>query len=168
LRRHSNRLTVDVGELRRRVAQSLSPIRVRTPRRCVEDELQARGVTEALIRGTAAAARYSKLASYIQSCPTSERSSSVDLGGVEYLRKFAIGAICATLLVTIVWGSAIDLRLAAKAERNATPADIVTASASASECVPSPAMVLSYPGCASKPYRTGLYYTARMESLAQN
>jgi hypothetical protein len=78
----------------------------------------------------------------------------------------AIGAIGAALLVTSVWGSVIDLRLAAKSERNAKAADII--SASAAECVPSPAMVLNYPGCASKPYRTELYHTARMESLAQN
>jgi len=76
----------------------------------------------------------------------------------------AIGAILVALFGLTVWGSVLDLRLVAKAERQASAADVIHLAAG--ECEPAPAMVYSYPGCASKPYRTHLYYTARLESLA--
>jgi len=80
--------------------------------------------------------------------------------------NIAISAMCATLLIVSVWGGAVDVHLAAKAERQAKVADII--GLGAAECIPAPAMVYNYSGCTSKAYQTRLYYTARVESLTQN
>ncbi len=75
-----------------------------------------------------------------------------------------IGALCAALLTVGIWGSAVDLQLAAKAERQARAADILVEGLE--DCVPAPAMVLNYAGCGSKAYRTKAYFASRVQALA--
>lgn len=76
----------------------------------------------------------------------------------------ALGSICAALLVASVWGGLVDIRLAGKVERETKLVNILTAGLG--ECVPSPAMVQNYAGCASKTYRTKAYLAARAQTLA--
>ncbi len=79
----------------------------------------------------------------------------------------AIVTICVALLLVGVVGAVQDLRLMSKVEREGkAPNDVV--SLNMAECVATPALAYSYPGCATKTHRTELYYQSRIYGLALN
>lgn len=79
--------------------------------------------------------------------------------------NIAFGTMLAALLLVSIGGGVADLRLAAKAERLMSASAVLTQPACEA---PTSAATYSDPGCASKPFRTHMYYLGRMEALAQN